>query len=758
MSRRKRTAANNINDYIIDCNNYDTSTQDYTVQVHILNIKDIVGKNIDNSASPYIELKIDNMIHKSKVYKNINLECLINEKFTFEIKSSNLIKLYDTYLSILLKNKESFGQKDKLYGTFYISLGKIYDQYINRELYQASIDIIDDEYNNNAKMKLSILVLSTNDRAQEHNDDDDDDDTLDLKENQLELKILKVEDSLINEKAFALRISNNNKHIFLERGNVDIKGFILRSIKLPIYLPSIDPLLKIEIHEQNIFSNTLQQPDSNHALGVIFLDIEKIAKKAIKNEWITIYSAPLEFFNIKSLNKEISTAKKDMCNGYIEGSQCICRLLIQAKIIPKHHISIGNYKRIYSIRRPSPPLVTKYAIQMDLYTGLDINIDRIKIQLSIGKYSSTSNTIIVSNGRFKYFQALNDLEVRYSSDLNQVPDIFIYIINSFGDKISYKRFKFKDIVNKVWKSPPTWFLLLDNIAIIEPNMYDHNILFSLRAGPLNHKPARPYLISRPFCGYRDIYSMGYYNYLPPLDDTKPKLIKQQPQGEKEEEEEDGDEEEGKINEEIKVANEELIQTEEVQTEEVQTEEDNDNPKANTVQQQEEIKDDEPINLNNYIKVTKPKKYLTIKLNKIKKIGSLSLTIHKLINLPMNQRYPKIFLIIKIANKEYKSKIINSAINLNFNQLFEINDISIYFPLKIELYKINKNIGNKLIAYNSIDLLTQNHDYSIQQKLLNENNSWSIGHNFIINENWYLLKNIKNFFKRYIYSYIIIFRF
>ncbi len=85
------------------------------------------------------------------------------------------------------------------------------------------------------------------------------------------------------------------------------------------------------------------------------------------------------------------------------------------------------------------------------------------IEISIGSQYFPSNRVLVKEGRCKWYEELrnssgDDISVTFPQDIEQVPDIFVYLCHK-TKRISFKRFKFADIVKKNWKNPPGIYFL-----------------------------------------------------------------------------------------------------------------------------------------------------------------------------------------------------------------------------------------------------------------------------------------------------------
>ena len=209
-------------------------------------------------------------------------------------------------------------------------------------------------------------------------------------------------------------------------------------------------------------------------------------------KWYNLYGAPPGY--------QRGIARK-MNQGFVEGTAFRGQVLLSLKVQreekrpKKGVVDIG-------LAHSLKPKQRAYVLKCDLYEGSEIHKvgKQMMVEISIGKYRCTSKPAAVKDGRCEWFQVIasndkhsnSENDARSSSlgmgsneeraslvpkasdnigpltlpvDVEQCPDVFLYLCSASGRKVSYLRMSFKEIVDAKWNNGPSWFNLKEDKAI-----------------------------------------------------------------------------------------------------------------------------------------------------------------------------------------------------------------------------------------------------------------------------------------------------
>lgn len=479
---------------------------DYVVQIHLIEARDLKGRGIGDMSDPVVKVTILGKKQNSQVHKSA-LNVVFEEVLVFEFKGLEPGEVESGKVTVEVFDANAI-RRNVLIGSYEFDMGSIYYME-HHELFRqwvALSDLTDKHEGVQGYLKLSITVLGPDDEQHIHTaaeeDDESDDMMAVLMPPQIDQKgrLLKVRcyevDGLpaMDEGYFGGKCDPYPRVDFagvFEKGK-HVTGQavdILQEIQIPVMEPIIGSQIRFSMYDWD-------QAGSDDRIQTVSFSYPDAKAGDLKTPfWVNFYGAP------EGKSKKLAAKmNKSWVEGTFYRGRALVALEVEENDEPKKDVA-----KCSSLLPKEKPATEQYVIHFDLYEGSElVEKNDLSVEVSCGSNYWQSHPADVNEGRGKWYDEIRteegsrDLVFTYPADVEQVPDIFVYLRKP-KKRISYMRIPFADAVAAGWKVAPKWHSLKEDRVLDQLNEseFPGSLLFSMRAGRFKDAPKEPLPESRP---------------------------------------------------------------------------------------------------------------------------------------------------------------------------------------------------------------------------------------------------------------------
>eukprot|EP00741_Cyanophora_paradoxa_P024855 tig00000310_g23996.t1 len=495
---------------------------DYTILVHILEVKELKGRDNGGTADPQVVVEVFE-VKKKTSYKRRTLSCIFDEMLTYEFKLEDASELEMGKVTVTVNDWNRI-LRDTPIGMYEFDIAYVYDQ-PDHELYKAWVPLTDplDAYEGvQGYLNLSITVLGPGDEQKtDHRDKDAamadksfkdlilSGTSADQSGNLLKLSVYRAIDLPVVEMVGV----GVNPYVQVRFGGSNpvrtdvIDGFTPvwnTELQLPVMTPAMSDRVEIAVMDANRIMK-----DSRVATVYPPLSFkELLAAREYPLRWITLYGAPPGTMKLKK--------DADMMNlGRKTGNWYRGRLLVSATVQPGVVDPKAGKAKIDRERVPPEPKMRTYTLRCDAHAAADIPMGLIAytclLEVTIGPYSATSRPVPMKDGTARWYEPIMDIDCEFPEDLDQVPDIFINVYKNTNtpeptSRMSFIRLKAKTVFGdgtpeafRKAMQPVEWVKLTDDPLneSAEGTDFPGFLLFGLGFGHEEHRPVDRAILRPP---------------------------------------------------------------------------------------------------------------------------------------------------------------------------------------------------------------------------------------------------------------------
>jgi len=442
---------------------------DYRVLVRILEANDLFPKieekgmikdlfkaynNKEGSANPYVTIELLDKVKKTTIKKK-TLNPIYNEQFYFEFKDLIMSQLEEASIIFRVMDYNLPPAADTLIGTFEVDLTTIYFS-PGHQIPQASLLLYDPEdksASTSGMLKVNLEVLGPKDEPNVQNA---------ITSNKPETNKERI------MKPAALKPIGHNVEINLFRAEhlpildfstegidafavVKYAGVVKatkivtsfnpewnQNIRLGTMLPNQSKAVNVEIWDYDLLNK-------NDLVGTFKVDFKSFQDKYLAPRWVNLYGPP-----VSATEEDIAETMR--LYGYDIGSHYMGRVLYSIGSYNEKDPSTKITNLNFSFPKNPEPVSSErtYVLRVDLYEAQEIpDREMCIITICIGPYLIKSTPKKISHGRCFIYERFEDKRLVLPTNLEEVPDIFIY----FSDKDkedrrhSFARFKASEFLN-----------------------------------------------------------------------------------------------------------------------------------------------------------------------------------------------------------------------------------------------------------------------------------------------------------------------
>eukprot|EP00477_Mikrocytos_mackini_P000747 GAHX01000799.1.p1 GENE.GAHX01000799.1~~GAHX01000799.1.p1 ORF type:complete len:1565 (+),score=320.33 GAHX01000799.1:36-4730(+) len=471
----------------------------YSIQVHILECRDLHGISFSDSADPRVIISLADEKRKTRT-KHKTLNPVYDELFTFETDLS-LKEFEASSINISVFNSSIL--KQGLIGLFMLDLSMVYyqpDKLINNK-WVAIYDPTFKRKGIQGFVRLSVCMQS------------EDSDFISLLDPEL---LLNNEESEVmmppcikeTPKTVVINISefkdcdkalSLSKTLLAKSSSDYIKnlGSSLSTSDKSLYLKTkfLGTKLKTKrmaakdtiINQQ--FLIPVQEPIMAKHINLELWRHKLVGKSHSKAKVVLAYP-PDEHKDSKSIVNFGETFKSPKwINLYgkiagFGGEMYMGRILAHAYM--QDEFSSAGVLPVTAIDKNLRPPFINYSFACDVYEVTEVFTGRYFITINCGSMNLNTKQIKGVNGKVQFYETLSST-IDAPVDFAQCPDVFVYISDSKGP-LGFIRKKLSDIVTKGWDCTPHRFLF-NRFCKREKWEFPGDLLINIRAGFTNTKPA-----------------------------------------------------------------------------------------------------------------------------------------------------------------------------------------------------------------------------------------------------------------------------
>lgn len=459
---------------------------DYQVQVHVIECRDLKARDASGTSDPVAVVKVMGKTQSTPKKKKA-LSCMWDHLCIFECPGLEVDDVECGLINVAVYDSNALRSKVMI-GSYEFGMGFVYGQK-NREVYRtwvALTDVTDKHEGVQGYLKVSVSVIGPGDEQITHTQEEEeaaDGNEMILMPPEIEQEghMLAVRVHRADGLPKVDTIGSCDPRIAVEfAGNPPVKTSVKKDNQSPVWgeelqVPVMTPVMSDRI-EIKLYDH--ERVGSDRLLGTAFFSYNKVTKfgdadpdkpdatddagvpKKVVTQWVPIYGPPASASG--------STAKK-MAKGRIEGTTYHGRVLMSLHDIRKEDPQMKRELMTESFPSSVVPSTT-YLLHFDLYEISEVpgDADTVQVKVCWGGLTQKSDKISVKNGIAGFYAAFPAVDGVFPVDLDQVPDIFVYVyrIEMMGKKktrMAYLRLRAKDL--KESSPPPAWANLKEDKSV-----------------------------------------------------------------------------------------------------------------------------------------------------------------------------------------------------------------------------------------------------------------------------------------------------
>ena len=439
---------------------------DYSIHVLIEEIKNCAQIEEDHLPYPIVKITCFNNISQRTEKPSIACtEYTYNEHFYFEKTNLSIEEIDSAKIIIEVYDSENARKREDFFGVYEFDMEYVYSQ-PNHALKNFWLALANPESEDMTKvrgyLKLSISVLNDNDPRVELETNDSEDNQcvlpsqINMEYKQISLNIFRAEgipdmDSMFSEKKINRECDGyiEVKYLGLTRKTsiVKMKNDVLywnEAIDIPVSIPAVSQRIVMTVKDNDLTGDDI--------VGSLELNVNDILQGKYTNfRFFNIYGSPLNkkgtYFDKMNQNAEIGSRWKGRVLMKIEFNSVDSPSAKKRKITDELMLKQAN-----EVSRKN-----LWSIYFKLYSGFYLPEDNGKysVKVEIQDNSALFPEKKCDKGNIDWKMNKTIQCQTLTDKINELPDLFIYLLNSSGDPVCFQRIK------------PSEFHLNNDIMIIK---------------------------------------------------------------------------------------------------------------------------------------------------------------------------------------------------------------------------------------------------------------------------------------------------
>jgi len=490
---------------------------DYTIQVHIIEARDLKPRDAGDTSDPVCEVTVMDLKKSTQIHKEM-LNVVFDERLTYTFKGLEpeelnqgkcIIECYDANVV----------KKNVLIGSFEFDLSNVYYKK-HHEMYNQWVALIDTTGENQGVqgyLQVTIVVLGPNDEQYIHPESERfqeggglldvlmppqvETDPYELTVKIYELTKLMIMDKLSksSDPFVLVKFAGKDHKSKVHKKKLDCRP--MEALTIPVMEPILGDTIIVQVLDWDAVGK-------NDIIGTFTFSYKEVKTKGIPPRWVHMYGAPKG----EQKNKVASR----MNRAIIEGSVYRGSMMIGMSAKKTEEPKIDSHK--IALAKNEAPIIKDWSLQVDVYQGVEVydGKGKFKIRMQIRDEVMDTDWANCQRNACEWYEILklkdadsktDTIDLRMPADPKQCPAVYFYLIekkkgfDTSDNIISYLRFEWEDLLKYGFTKPPEWyeFKPQDMFTKLKDDETPGNILLGIRAGARKDKP--PYgvpPVARPF--------------------------------------------------------------------------------------------------------------------------------------------------------------------------------------------------------------------------------------------------------------------
>ncbi|RLN21310.1 hypothetical protein BBJ28_00020174, partial [Nothophytophthora sp. Chile5] len=507
---------------------------DYQIRVRIIEVRDLLPKDMNGLCDPVVSVECLGQ-RQHTVVKQKQLSCVFDEYLYFNFKKldKDTVQQGSIKISVLdadgpgISAKRSAAARafDDMIGFFSVDIPYVYFQ-PDHEVNRKWVALVGNTKNNSDSIQgyilLSIVVLGPGDKLKLYDPAEDKDPDEHLVKSKQDINAMVLVPPRVTQTLSFLVVTiyraeelPDMDYSMMMHGGIDgyVRAYfagqdVLETKKLtvkgsenltvtfnqemwfPVLLPTMSNNIFLSVWDWDM--TTADQLVANIVRPFSFKQVQQYPNQ-FKHVWANLYGPPLGY-------ETDSSALQMMQNHPATASTYRGRILLSLRVEDGLQ-SVNDQAHVRNLLNTSVSPATKaYTLRAALFYGTEIPMfvsktnwnrnTRMSLRISVGQYNVESSRADNVSGICHWNQYIDVVDMDLPADLDQVPDIFVYLIRQTMNEsrcICFARYSAKDLFcqdpEKLSRiAPPQWVVLSEDKVLDELKDHDFtgNVLMNLR--------------------------------------------------------------------------------------------------------------------------------------------------------------------------------------------------------------------------------------------------------------------------------------
>ncbi|RLN96364.1 hypothetical protein BBJ28_00020588, partial [Nothophytophthora sp. Chile5] len=507
---------------------------DYQIRVRIIEVRDLLPKDMNGLCDPVVSVECLGQ-RQHTVVKQKQLSCVFDEYLYFNFKKldKDTVQQGSIKISVLdadgpgISAKRSAAARafDDMIGFFSVDIPYVYFQ-PDHEVNRKWVALVGNTKNNSDSIQgyilLSIVVLGPGDKLKLYDPAEDKDPDEHLVKSKQDINAMVLVPPRVTQTLSFLVVTiyraeelPDMDYSMMMHGGIDgyVRAYfagqdVLETKKLtvkgsenltvtfnqemwfPVLLPTMSNNIFLSVWDWDM--TTADQLVANIMQPFSFKQVQQYPNQ-FKHVWANLYGPPLGY-------ETDSSALQMMQNHPATASTYRGRILLSLRVEDGLQ-SVNDQAHVRNLLNTSVSPATKaYTLRAALFYGTEIPMfvsktnwnrnTRMSLRISVGQYSVESSRADNVSGICHWNQYIDVADMDLPADLDQVPDIFVYLIRQTMNEsrcICFARYSAKDLFCQDPEklshiAPPQWVVLSEDKVLDELKDHDFtgNVLMNLR--------------------------------------------------------------------------------------------------------------------------------------------------------------------------------------------------------------------------------------------------------------------------------------
>ncbi|KAF0685790.1 Aste57867_22398 [Aphanomyces stellatus] len=502
--------------------NINIKSGDYSIQVHVIEARDLVGKDDTGTSDPVVYVEVLDQIQNTAT-KHQTLSAVWDDVLIFNFRNLDKDQVEMGTIKLKVMDANTF-QRAELIGETQFDTSFVYSN-MNHQIANKWVGLVATGQDGvQGYLRISITILGPDDKFVAPPP---------IKPNETAIDNVIMPSSVQQSVKFLVATIHNGEHLPAMDQSLTKQG-IDAYVEVSLGSKPIRTRVKTKNGERHLLNPAfnddmylvLREPSMANKITLCVKDWDRFGSdevvahvyqtvsliKAMNGNlgpmWLNLYGAPLQHAKENLLNKEDSV--KTQMNTYPDTATTYRgRILVSFKIVEntKKLEEINQRVKATPLPKELYPTTSIFRFRAFLGSGTDIpqmrsanplKNSRMQIIVTCGLSEMAFERQANNNGLCVWNQLVESgpmaLPMPVDGDYSQIPDIFVYLCKGeVGDKlnprkqIAFKRYTAKELMEKKMTVDPSWITLKEDPCVdaLKDEDFPGNLFFDLAMGTVD---------------------------------------------------------------------------------------------------------------------------------------------------------------------------------------------------------------------------------------------------------------------------------